>query len=305
MSNRTSKQPVSAQVLADLREMASTVAVKGKLLIELIDEIERLRVELPNALLPCPICHGIEGCDHTVPERAMAHRHAVETPQPPSNELVAPSKERQILPFEGGTHCFVPEAYAWELWERINLLTRYADDVRGDCQKFQAQIERLRAALDGLVGAVGALSTPDDEFPCINEGPERDGLVEMWLHARTVLGGAPVETSRSLTGDGTRRAAFNAWWQEMWKDNDPRSSPGFDEQMRSWSLDAWQAGAAHERDRIAAMRSEKAGETAAIQVCPTCGAEWHWPTRPAEKAPAAPHNPPDGCLDCLRAERGA
>lgn len=70
---------------------------------------------------------------------------------------------------------------------------------------------------------------------------------------------SPDETTAHLPGDGTRRAAFNAWWQEMWKDNDPRSSPGFDEQMRSWSLDAWQAGAAHERDRVAAMRSaEKA-----------------------------------------------
>ena len=31
--------------------------------------------------------------------------------------------------------------------------------------------------------------------------------------------------------------------------------------------------------------SEKTGETtAAILSCPTCGEEWHWPTRPAEKA---------------------
>ncbi len=56
--------------------------------------------------------------------------------------------------------------------------------------------ERLRAALDALVGAVGALSTPDNEFPCINEGPERDGLVESWLQAQDILGGTrPVETT--------------------------------------------------------------------------------------------------------------
>jgi hypothetical protein len=26
----------------------------------------------PPFLIPCPICHGIEGCDHTVLERARA-----------------------------------------------------------------------------------------------------------------------------------------------------------------------------------------------------------------------------------------
>jgi hypothetical protein len=34
--------------------------------------------------LPCPICHGTEGCDHTVPERmraAGANWHSSEKPQ--------------------------------------------------------------------------------------------------------------------------------------------------------------------------------------------------------------------------------
>lgn len=38
-----STDPVDAETLVSLREMAATVAVNGKLLIQLIDEIERLR----------------------------------------------------------------------------------------------------------------------------------------------------------------------------------------------------------------------------------------------------------------------
>ena len=42
---RSSKTGVSAETLKNLREMAYVVAVKGKLLIELLDEIERLTAE--------------------------------------------------------------------------------------------------------------------------------------------------------------------------------------------------------------------------------------------------------------------
>jgi len=79
----------------------------------------------------------------------------------------------------------------------------------------------------------------------------------------------------------------------MWKDNDPRSSPGFDEQMRIWSLDAWQAGAAHERERVAAIRPEKTVETPAVTL--PCGctfpARVHKCGLPAEKADSEPPAP--------------
>lgn len=34
-------------------------------------------------LLPCPICNGIEGCDHSLPERAMAESERRKRPSPP------------------------------------------------------------------------------------------------------------------------------------------------------------------------------------------------------------------------------
>jgi len=41
---------------------------------ELLADADRRFLEnLPGyPFLPCPICHGIEGCDHAVPERARA-----------------------------------------------------------------------------------------------------------------------------------------------------------------------------------------------------------------------------------------
>ncbi len=68
------------------------------------------------------------------------------------------------------------------------------------------------------------------------------------------LAGSDTETRNSLPGDGTRRAAFNAWWWEIWEKGGAQSLPESDEQVRSWLLAAWQAGAAHERDRICATR---------------------------------------------------
>lgn len=40
-----------------------------------VEDVIRDRVlrGLPGyPFLPCPICHGVEGCDHSVPERARA-----------------------------------------------------------------------------------------------------------------------------------------------------------------------------------------------------------------------------------------
>lgn len=34
------------------------------------DGTETLRALPRQPRVPCPICHGVEGCDHTVPERA-------------------------------------------------------------------------------------------------------------------------------------------------------------------------------------------------------------------------------------------
>ena len=36
------------------------------------DAIGNLRALPGYPWLPCPICRGVEGCDHTVPERAAA-----------------------------------------------------------------------------------------------------------------------------------------------------------------------------------------------------------------------------------------
>lgn len=123
-----------------------------------------------------------------------------------------------------------------------------------DCHRIEkdSEIERLRAS---LANARKGILTVDDLLRA--HGFEADSSARNLLMCVCPDEQLADETSRSLPRDGTRRAAFNAWWQEMWKDNEPRSSPAFDEQLRSWSLDAWLAGAAHERERIAAMRPEK------------------------------------------------
>ena len=44
----------------------------------LADADRRFLENLPDyPWLPCPICHGVEGCDHTVPERAKAFNPAI------------------------------------------------------------------------------------------------------------------------------------------------------------------------------------------------------------------------------------
>lgn len=42
---------------------------------ELFQNVAMMRALPGYPFLPCPICHGIEGCDHSVPERARGYGH--------------------------------------------------------------------------------------------------------------------------------------------------------------------------------------------------------------------------------------
>ena len=55
---------------------------------------------------------------------------------------------------------------------------------------------------------------------------------------------------------------------------------------RGSALKEWVERLDRERDEFVKSMLGRPDETAAIQVCPTCGADWHWPTRAAEKASA-------------------
>ena len=49
--------------------------------------VEKALEAIPGyPFLPCPICKGIEGCDHTVVERATAYEAAHESHQHPGEE---------------------------------------------------------------------------------------------------------------------------------------------------------------------------------------------------------------------------
>lgn len=55
-----------------------------------------------------------------------------------------------------------------------------ADDARFQAEDAVHMLRRLESA-KGLADAAGVLSGQEDEFSCINEGPERDAVVEAWL----------------------------------------------------------------------------------------------------------------------------
>lgn len=46
-------------------------AVRAEATREATDTASKALAHYP--WLPCPICHGVEGCDHVVPERMRAH----------------------------------------------------------------------------------------------------------------------------------------------------------------------------------------------------------------------------------------
>lgn len=75
--------------------------------------------------------------------------------------------------------------------ERLEL--RCAALLEAECDKRPAVTERdrLRAALDNLVGAVGALSDPEDQLSCIPAGPEAEELWQAWKDGEAALSGEP------------------------------------------------------------------------------------------------------------------
>lgn len=50
---------------------AEFAAVRAEATREAIETASKTLAHYP--WLPCPICHGVEGCDHVVPERMRAH----------------------------------------------------------------------------------------------------------------------------------------------------------------------------------------------------------------------------------------
>ena len=121
-------------------------------------ERDRLRTALENVQTrlaadrsAVPRSELIEEC-----ERALGSDS--ETPPPASNQkLRAPSQHREILPFDGGRRCFVPEAYAWELWQEIEHLQAQLAALTAPETPAPTRLQRIETAARSLVDVLPKL----------------------------------------------------------------------------------------------------------------------------------------------------
>lgn len=150
----------------------------------------------------------------------------------------------------------------------------------------EADWRRLRVALDNLVGAVGALSDPEDQLSCIPAGPEAEELWQAWKDGEAALSGEPTSAPETYRDPETLTAALER--AKPWLVWSP-DSPGPQWQLNEVKAEVEKALSGPSRPRI------RPGVMERLQKL----------ERPSEKATAYPHNPPDGCLDCLRVERSA
>ena len=85
-----------------------------------------------------------------------------------TSKLHAPSQHREILPFDGGHRCFVPEAYAWEVWQESERLRAVLERIATTVMTGAWYRAWAKQALGLSQACKGWVEDPSNPGLCIN-----------------------------------------------------------------------------------------------------------------------------------------